>query len=156
MVYRINYIVNMALCCLFVAIAACLLLASAIKTSYDIIFPVLFLLVNIIFLLFGFIYNKIAKCNAAQPTVLKPVKIWGWILFPFAAIGALGMIAAAFVAIGAGLKMKGPEQGFYYLVLFLFFLSGLTTILNLISFIKTLKNNKAVVNDFINNIGASA
>jgi hypothetical protein len=159
MFYRVSQVLNITLSCLFI-----LLGFYAVVTANDFPVPAIFALCFIFtayptFVWFTFICSKTHRCNTHHSLISKKLKTAGVILTVFTLLFSLLIIIFSIAAVAEFSAFFRPsvksQWPFLFAFLLLFFMSGLTAIINIIFFSKSLKKNKTIVSEFINTIGAS-
>jgi|GEM_PF-6147975 len=157
MFYRLSQIINIALSCLFLLLGL-YALATANSIPYPMVLVLCFIFIAYsICLCFDFICFQIYKHNRQQIPVAKKLKTFGRIIFGFNLLAALGIFLCTAAAISSfsdfTSKSMQRQLPFYIIFLLVFLLSGITAVINLFFFGKSLKKNKTIVNTFINDIG---
>jgi hypothetical protein len=143
----------MALSFLFIVLAIYALLTDFSFTSITI--ASIIIIVFTILLWFNFICIKLHKYNKGQTLILNRVKNTGKILFGFVVICILGILICTVTTYFSFLSTlpNKLQKTFFSIFLGLFMLCAFTAIANLVFFSKTIRNNKVIVNEFLNEIG---
>ena len=156
MFYKLTQGINISLSCLFLVIG----IGASItlnRFSAEVFIGISFIIVYTIFLLFSFNCYKINKYNKEKILIPKQLRNTGKVLFVFILLSSLYIFfwsIAAFAAFKNFVSLSNLRQWPFYLVfLLLLTLSAVTGIFSLILFSRSLRNNKSLVNEFINNIG---
>ncbi len=158
MFYRVSQILNITLSCLFI-----LLGFYVMVTANDFPAPAIFALCFIftaypVFIWLAFICSKIYRCNTLHVLISKKLKTIGRSVSVFTLLFSLLIIFFTIVTVAEFSSFFKPsaksQWPFLFAFLLLFFISGLTAIINIIFFSKLLKKNKVVLSEFINTIGA--
>ena len=156
MFYKLTQGINISLSCLFLVIG----IGASItvnRFSAEVFIGISFIIVYTIVLLFSFNCYKINKCNKEKILIPKQLRNTGKVLFVFILLSSLYIFfcsIAAFAAFKNFASLSNLRQWPFYLAfLLLLTLSAVTGIFSLILFSRSLRNNKSLVNEFINNIG---
>jgi len=88
--------------------------------------------------------------------ISRKIKISGKIIFVFTLFASLLVIFCAIAAYSSGSKIPKPQLPFFFALLLLLLISGITAIANSVFFSRSLRLNKTIVNKFINDIGEQA
>ncbi len=157
MFYRICIILNSAFSFLFMFLVFFILLNKGDNPNPPSDIGVSFIFSCAFLIWFNFICFRIDKMNKEQISISKRLKLSGEILFVLIAIIVLIIFSAASIAIIQALTLdstqKSPSMLSMIIVASLLLLLGITTISNLVFFSRSLKRNKILVNDLINDIG---
>jgi hypothetical protein len=157
MFYRICLILNSALSFLFMFLTLFILLDKGDSPNPPFDIGIAFIFSCAFLIWFNFICFRIDKMNKEQISISKRLKLSGEILFVLIALFALIIFSAALIAIiqvhTLDHTQKSPSMLSMIIVASLLILVGITTISNLVFFVKSLKRNKILVTDFINDIG---
>jgi phosphoglycerol transferase MdoB-like AlkP superfamily enzyme len=109
-----------------------------------------------VFLWFNFICYRINKFNNEHLSISKRLKIIGTTIFAFNILNVLGILFILVAAIhDYSITISNTDGRIAPLLipLFALLLVCLSAIINLVFYIRTLRKNKALVNDLINEIG---
>jgi hypothetical protein len=158
MFYRISLITNTCITVLFAIIFILSFFSNKINTPEEIIGISICLLIFLILLWFNSICFKVNRSNNDNNLISPALKKTGNVLFVFNLIAAILILVCLLVAVAALIALENPESvrivwPLYISFIVLYFISGVTAIINGIFFKKALKSNKLLVNDFINDIG---
>ena len=155
--YRISLVVNTLLSLLFIFISLyAVVIENDFSTTSLSIAGTLFIM-STIFLWFDIICFKVNKVNKELSFISKRLKNTGNVIFVFTLLTVLAVI---FFTVLAFIEFPDSDTSsskfrviIFAITLFIFLLTAVTGVMNLIFFRKALRKNKAVVNQFINDIG---
>lgn len=159
MIYRISIFTNAALSLVFIALGLFTLLSvESIKSASVLVF--LFLLFAYsIFLLFDYTCYRALALNKEKLPLANWIKSYGKIIFGF---GILAVVIIVFMTLAATVAFvldmdNFPERQwpFYIASLILLLLSAISFILNAVGYFRSVKENKTIMNAYINDIGSS-
>ncbi|MEI8059718.1 MAG: hypothetical protein WCG67_06125 [Ferruginibacter sp.] len=158
MFYRISLFVNTTIGSLFIILALIGIATDKKIALNEIVGITLILSLYSIFLWFNFICIKVNRSNKENTLISFALKRTGDVLFVFNLIAAVIITICVVAATATFLTVGNPNAQttmwlFYLGFIVVFFLSGVTAIINALFFKKEMKINKLLVNDFINDIG---
>jgi hypothetical protein len=159
MIYRISIFTNAALGLLFIFLGIVGVLGIGSVDSAS-LFVLLFIIFGYgIFLLFDLVCFRILILNKEKLPVTGWIKNYRKIIFALSILALLCilfMIIAAAVAFFIDMRQFPERQWpFYIAFLLLLLLSSVTYIFNAIGYFKSIKENKQLLNEYINDIGSS-
>lgn len=157
MLYRTSLILNSALSFLFIILVFITLLTKGNNSNPPSEFWAFFILGCTLLLCFNLICFRMDRMNKDQTAVSKRLKLLGKVLFIlvvlFTSIMLLGIFAVIIQPDKSVNTENSPSELSMGIVITLFALFNITAIANLIFFSKSLRRNKIIVSEFINNIG---
>lgn len=158
MFYRISLIINTFISALFIILISVNLVNNEKFKEEEILGFIFFLPVFLIFLLFNVTCFKINRSNTDNILLSPALKRRGRVLFVFNLIAVvitiicITAISAAALTIGDA-DFRKSMLPIYLSFILVYFLSGVTAVINSIFFKRAIKINGLLVNDFINDIG---
>jgi membrane protease YdiL (CAAX protease family) len=160
MIYRICRVINITICFLFIILALYSVVVLNDFSANSLTMAGIVFITYALLLWFNFICNKLDKYNKERIILSRPIKNTGkvfFILVLFIAIGIFVSAVAAWFSFSENYSQANKWQRTSFAIFIVFFiLTAITAISNLIFFTKSIKKNKLVVNEFINDIGTPA
>jgi hypothetical protein len=159
MIYRIAFIINIGLSIIFIALSFIGTFMNPVVDS-SAWTALLFLLLGYGgFLLFDIHYYRLQSFNKQKQALSNSFIKYGKIFF---VIGILALLCVLLMTIAAAYAFFADMEGFsgrqrpvYLTLIALFFLSDVSFIFILKAYGKAKQNNRAILNDYINEIGLS-
>ena len=157
--YRVSIFINASLSFVFMLLGIIGVLYSEPPRSTS-VFLLLFILFGFgIFLFFDLICYRILKLNKEKLPLTGWIKNYGILIFIFSILALLVILFMTIAAAYAFFEDMGqfPERQrpFYIIFLLLFLLSVMTYIINAVGYFRSVKENKSILSDYINDIGTS-
>jgi uncharacterized membrane protein len=157
--YRISIFTNAALGLVFIFLGFIGVLNSEPANSAS-VFILLFILFGYgIFLFFDFVCYRILKLNKEKLPLPGWIKNYRKLIFILSILAMLSVLFMTIAAIYAFLEdinsFPERQQPFYIAFLLLLVLSSVTYIFNAVGYFKSIKENKNILSEYINEIGVS-
>lgn len=157
--YRISIFTNAALGLMFIFLGIIGVLGSESANS-DSVFLLLFILFGYgIFLFFDFVCYRILKLNKEKLPLTGWIKKYSKLIFVLSILAWLSVlfmtIAATYAFLADINSFSEKQRPFYIAFLVLLALSSATYIFNAVGYFKSVKENKKILIEYINDIGSS-
>jgi predicted membrane protein len=157
--YRISIFTNTALGLLFIFLGIVGALSGATVNSASVFILLLILFGYGIFLIFNFVCHRILVFNKQQLPLPDWIKNYRKIIFVLSILALLCVlfmtIAAAYAFFVDTNSFSERQRPFYIAFLLLLVLSAVTYIYNVVGYFKSVKENKQILSEYINEIGTS-
>ncbi len=157
--YRISIFTNAALGLLFIFLGFVGVLNSKSADSASLFVLLIILFGFGIFLLFDLVCYRILKLNKEKLPLTGWIENYRKIIFVFSILALLCVlfitIAAAYAFLEDISSFPERQRPFYILFLLLLLVSAVTYVLNTVGYFKSVKENKNIMSEYINEIGSS-
>ena len=159
MMYRISIFTNAALGLLFIFLGFVGVLNSRSADSATIFILLIILFGFGIFLLFDLVCYRILKLNKERSPLTGWIESYRKIIFVLSILALLSVlfitIAAAYAFLEGISSFPKRQKPFYIAFLLLLVLSSVTYIFNAVGYFKSVKENRHILSEYINDIGSS-
>lgn len=159
MIYRISIFTNAALSLLFIFLGFVGILNSESANSAS-LFVLLFILFGYgMFLIFDLVCFRILNLNKEKLPVTGWIKTYGKIIFVLSILALVCVlfmtIAAAYAFLADSNTFPERQKPFYMAFLLLLVLSAVTHLYNVAGYFRSVKENKKIMIEYIDNIGTA-
>lgn len=158
--YKISLLLNTVLSTLFLALGVFALVKEKIFDNTSVLIIALIFIFTFTFLLFNYLCFAIHKSNRNnQPAGASLLLLSKWIFAVCCVmVGFIFFIVITTLITDYEIlfSRKKSDAIFFFIFFVLLSLTGISMIMNCISFFKALKQNKLIVNSVINTIGENA
>jgi len=160
MIFRISIFLNAVLCLVFISLGLITIFNTTgpIKSASVFVFVFLFFAFGV-FLFFDHICYRTLSLNKEKSTLSGGMKNYGIVIFSLGIVALLIVlfisIAVAYVIFAEAVSFPKRQWPFYFLFLLSLILTAVSFILNAVGYFRSLKENKNILHDYINDIGSS-
>lgn len=160
MIYRVSLIINAILSLLFILLVTIgTLSVPKVEPTTIVILGFIFFAYSI-FLLFDLVCKRVRTLNREKQHLPGWIKNHGRVIFGFTILALLIVLFMNLASTYAFIKYLNEyslkQRSFYIVFLFLLMISAVSTIVNVVGYLKAIKENKNILSNYIEDIGLSS